>query len=87
MCHDLRLYRIQMDIAAGLQKISVILNQAGLISSLKEMSHAAIFPVVIVRIIEAEILHDIPDRGLPSLQQPVVVIVHQSETMQNTVIS
>ena len=59
-----RLYRIQMDVAAGLQEIGIILDQTGFIAPLKQMPGKRVLPVVVLCIAVRKLLDKFPNRNV-----------------------
>lgn len=73
--------RIQMNISACLQKVSILFYQARLISVFKQMSSISILSIIGSCIITSHLMHDLPYLMIGCFYQQMNMIRHQAICM------
>ncbi len=78
-CDQTSPYRVVMDIANQLEKITVPLHQHGFVTALEEMAGSFLPPVDPAGITEREILHTARQRNIANLQGHMDMVGHEAK--------
>ena len=76
-------HRVQVDVPAHFEEVSLILDQVPLETPLEEVARAAMAPVEIGRVAPVEILHPGREVRLRGLDEDVLVVPHEHERVQS----
>lgn len=78
MLHHAGAHRIQVNVAAHLQQIGILINQNRLESTLKQMPHLAVAPVIRLGVDAVDVAHQHGQVRATGMQNQVVMVIHQA---------